>query len=67
MHPLDTIEVFVRDDGERGVRALKEIRIGQFVCEYEANLLSKEECEKAEQEYESEGKAVYILEVHLNL
>ena len=32
------------------------------MCEYEATLLSKEECEKAEQEYESEGKAVYILE-----
>ena len=33
------------------------------VCEFEGNLLSKAECEKTENEYEREGKAVYILEV----
>ena len=52
--------MYVREDGERGVRLIKS---GQFVCEFEGNLLTKGECEVAEKEYEKEGKAVYILEV----
>ena len=59
----EKLEIFIRDDGQRGVRALVEIKNGEFVCEFEANLLSKEDCEKAEQEYEREKKPVYILEV----
>ena len=53
----------MREDGERGVKSLKLIKSGQFVCEFEGNLLTKGECEVAEKEYEKEGKAVYILEV----
>ena len=49
-------------DGERGVRALESIKSGQFVCEFEGNLLTKGECEEAEKEYKRAGKAVYILE-----
>ena len=63
--PVEKLEVFIREDGERGVRALTEFTEGQFVCEFEANLLTKEECEKAEQEYERDGKAVYILQVSI--
>ncbi|CAI8001763.1 hypothetical protein GBAR_LOCUS3258, partial [Geodia barretti] len=51
-------------DGERGVRALQQFKSGSFVCEFEANLLSKAECEEAEKEYVEEGKPVYILEAH---
>ena len=61
--PVEKLEVFVREDGERGVRALTAFRDGEFVCEFEANLLSKAQCEKAEKEYEADGKPVYILEV----
>ncbi|CAI8053088.1 hypothetical protein GBAR_LOCUS29037 [Geodia barretti] len=59
----EKLEVFVREDGERGVRALTAFRDGEFLCEFEANLLSKAQCEKAEKEYEADGKPVYILEV----
>ena len=33
------------------------------MCEFEENLLTKPEYEKAKREYAREGKAVYILEV----
>lgn len=59
----DKLEVFVRPDGERGVRTLEAVKNGSFLCEFEGNLLTKEECEEAEREYSSEGKPVYILEV----
>ena len=48
--------MYVREDGERGVRSLKLIKSGQFDCEFEGNLLTKGECEVAEKEYEKEGK-----------
>ena len=53
----------MRNDGERGVRAVQPFKSRSFVCEFEGNLLSKAECEQAEKEYEAEGKRVYILEV----
>lgn len=34
------LEVFMREDGERGIRALVPFRAGQFVCEFAANLLT---------------------------
>ena len=52
--------MFLRPNGERGVRALQQIKTGSFVCEFEGNL---PECEEAEREYAREGKLVYILEV----
>ena len=64
-HSTDKLEVFIRPDGERGVRALQQFKSGSFVCEFEANLLSKAECEEAEKEYVEEGKPVYILEVYI--
>lgn len=62
----DKLEVFLREDGERGVKALENFRSGSFMLEFEGNLLTQQECEAAEQEYEREGKPVYILEVHLH-
>ena len=59
----DKLEIFVRDDGERGVHALVEIANGKFVCEFEVNLLTKEEYEMAEQEYDRVEKPLYILEI----
>lgn len=59
----DKLEMFFRDDGQRGVKTTQAIPNGSFVCEFEGNLLSRHECEEAEREYEKEGKAVYILEV----
>ena len=38
-------------------------RVGEFLCKFEANLLSKAQCEMAEKEYEADGKPVYTLEV----
>ena len=55
--------MFIRPDRERGVRALQPFKSGSFACEFEGNLLSTEECKRAEKEYEAEGKPVYILEV----
>ena len=57
------LEVFVREDGERGVRALVPFRAGQFVCEFEANLLTKDEYKVAEQKYIEEDRPIYTLEV----
>ena len=62
--PVDKLEVFIRKDGERGVRALRDFKKGQFVCEFEANLLTKEESARAEEEYARDGNAVYILQVY---
>ena len=63
MFSSDKLEVFVRKDGERGVRAKTAFRPGQFVCELEANLLSKDQFAEAEKEYEKEQVPVYALEV----
>ena len=62
---LDKLEVFIRDDGERGVRAVAPFRSGQFVCEFEANLLNEEEFKEAETEHKKEGRTVYTLEVSI--
>ena len=59
----DKLEIFLRPDKERGVKAKVPFRPGEFICEFEANLLTKEECLAAEEEYERDGIAVYILEV----
>lgn len=59
----DKLEVFLREDGERGVRVVVPFKEGEYVCEYEANLLSKEDFEAAEVEYEEMDLPVYTLEV----
>ena len=57
--------MFVRDDGERGVRACRDFAVGEFVLEFEANLLSEAENHHAEKVYQHEGLPVYTLEVRL--
>ena len=57
------VEVFMMENGERGVKATRDISAGEFVCEFEANLLSETENRHAEEEYEKEGLVVYNLEV----
>lgn len=59
---LDKLEIFVRADGQRGVRAKTSFGPGQFVLEFEANLLSEDESREAE-EYQQQGKPVNTLEV----
>ena len=59
----EKVKVFVREDGERGVKAQTSFRPGQFVCEFEANHLTPEEFMIAEKEYTREHKTVYALEV----
>jgi len=49
-------EVFIRMDEPRGVRAKRAFKVGEFVMEFEGNLLSKEENEVAEKEYEEDGQ-----------
>ena len=56
------LDVIVREDNERGVIAKKAFKAGEFVCEFEANLLTEEEMKLAE-EYERDGIPVYSLEV----
>ena len=46
------------------MRTSKAIKNGEFVLEFEGNLLTKSQCEEAEKEYEKDGKPVYILEAH---
>ena len=53
----------MRDDGQRGVVSTEDIKLGQFVGEFEANLLTKAESDLAEREYESEKLPVYTLKV----
>lgn len=56
------MEIFVRPDGERGVRAAVPLEAGQFVCEYESNFLAtKKEVEAAEAEYDV--STLYVIEV----
>ena len=63
VYSTDSLEVIIRDDSERGVIAKKAYRAGEFICEFEANLLTKQEMELAEDEYNREGIPVYALEV----
>ena len=49
------VEVFVREDGERGVRATRDIKEGEFVLEFEATLLSEAEHKHAREIYHLEG------------
>ena len=62
MHFFDKLEVFIRDDGERGVKTLCEFRDGQFVCEFEANLLTKKSASRQRKNIPRKA-SVYILEV----
>ena len=57
------VEVFLRGEGERGVRAKRRINAGEFVLEFEGNLLTREEYQTAEMEYAKENIPVYTLEV----
>ncbi len=58
----DNLEIFVREDGERGVRTKVGFAPGQFVAEYEANYLAtKEEVLAAEAEYAA--STLYVIEV----
>ena len=57
------MEVFLREDGERGVRAKRQFNSGEFVVEFEGNLLSREDYRRAEIEYAKENLPLYTLEV----
>ena len=64
----DRCEVFVRSDGERGVRAKRQLMQNEFVCEYEANILSGEEAERRERQYQEDGDDdIYMLQVTCTL
>ena len=56
--------MFQRDDGQKGVRATTAFKQGSFVCEFEAELLTKEQFEAAEREYQEKNIPVYGLQVH---
>lgn len=58
------MEVFLRGDGERGVRARRRFNQGEFVLEFEGNLLTREEYPRAEIEYNKENVPVNTLEVN---
>ena len=56
------MEVFLRRDGERGVRACRSFEEREFVMEFEGNPLNEEENTIiAEAENEKEGHCVYTL------
>ena len=50
------VEVFMRGDGQRGVRAKQAFKAGEFVMEFEKNLLRKVAVER---EYDKEDVPVY--------
>ena len=60
----DDIEVFMRGDGQKGVRAKRDFKNGEFVMEFEGNLLT-EENKVAEREYAGEDRTVYNVEVNI--
>lgn len=50
------VEVFIRGDGQRGVRAKRAFKAGEFVMEFEGNLFSMVVLER---EYDKEDVPVY--------
>ena len=42
-------------------------RPGQFVCEFEANLLTREQFQEAEKEYQRDNLPIYTLEVRIGM
>ena len=56
-------EIFVRSDNERGVRSKAVFTPGEFVMEYEANLLGEQQQKLAESEYEEEGEKPILLKL----
>jgi len=49
-------------DKERGVRSKAVFTPGEFVMEYEANLLDEQQLKLAETENENEGEKIYVVE-----
>ena len=49
---------------EKGVRATSSFKSGTFICEFEGTLLTKEQFEAAEKEYQEKNLPVYGLEVN---
>lgn len=47
------LRVFSSKEKGRGVRTIKALEAGQFVCEYAGTLISKEEAERREEKYAS--------------
>jgi hypothetical protein len=66
-HCTDKLEVFRREDTEHGVRATAAFQEGSFVCEFEADVLTKAQFEVAEKEYQEQNIPVYGLQVQLLL
>ena len=56
-------EIFVHSDNERGVRSKAVFTPGEFVMEYEANLLDEQQQKLAESEYEEEGEKPILLKL----
>jgi hypothetical protein len=61
----DKLEVLRREDTEQGVRATAAFQEGSFVCEFEADVLTKAQFEVAEKEYQEQNIPVYGLQVQL--
>ena len=59
----ERIEVFEREDGERGVRSKRPIHTNEFICEYEGNLLTESEAKQLEKKYMEEDDPIYMLQV----
>lgn len=64
---IEWVEIFQRGDGERGVKARRKFSAGEFVLEFEGNLLTKGEYQLAEIEYCAEQLPIYTLEVILHM
>lgn len=61
----ERIEVFQRDDGERGVRSKRLIHENEFICEYESNVLTPSEAKQLEVVYRQNGDPIYMLQVRV--
>ena len=59
-HEEATLKVQVRADQQHGVFTRTNINKAQFVCEYAGQLMTKEEADKLEVEYQSNGEGCYI-------
>ena len=59
---VGNLEVFTKDDKQRGVRTKIAIPQNKFVAEYEANVLTEDEAKAQEERYLKEGEDLYIMQ-----
>ena len=63
----DFLEVVIREDNQRGVRAKRRFSKGEFICEYPGEVVNIEEADRREAEYKLNDEGCFILKISATL